>query len=196
MTACIRICNGLQKLLASCPEAKAAVIWCPTKKGITGLELADTAAKEGCSLQQVINTPPNPAAIAKRIKQQLLAAASKPPPKPVLDRLMGFYAPEATFKALAKLPGADATAVAQILSGHCPLNAYLFRFKASDTPNCNLCKQQEDVCHLLTACRKFVGLRRALFNAAKKENTPANRVHLLTNPKLFEPLANFARRSH
>ena len=119
-----------------------------------------------------------------------------PPPKRVLDQLMGFFNPLATFKALSKLNRPDATAVAQIRSGHCPLNAYLHRFKASDTPNCDLCKQRDNVDHLLTNCRKFVGLQRTLFNAAKKHKTQTNRVHLLTDPSMFKELGHFVRKSH
>lgn len=138
---------------------------------------------------------PSQEAILKRIKCQLLDTVTTPPPEHVLDRLMGFYEPPATFKALSKLPRPDATAVAQIQSGHCPLNAYLYRFKASDTPNCELCRQQEDVCHLLTSCRKFVGIQRTLFNAARKKKTRPNQTHLLTNPALFKDVGTFVRRS-
>lgn len=109
---------------------------------------------------------------------------------------MGAYDPKLAYKSLAKLSGADATAVAQARSGHCPLNAYLFRFKALDTPNCDLCGQHEDICHLLTICRKFVGLRRALFKSAKNMKISPNRAHLLTNPEIFKALTNFIRRSH
>lgn len=176
--------------------ATIAVIWCPLKKGITGIELADASAKAAISLPQVIDVTPNPTAVLKKIKAQLLRAATAPPPQPILDRLMGFYDPEATFKALSKLPRADATAVAQIRAGHCPMNAYLFRFKAADPPNCDLCKQSEDVCHLLTTCKKFVGLRRNLYNAARKLKTRTSRAHLVTNPKLFGALSDYVRRSH
>lgn len=76
------------------------------------------------------------------------------------------------------------------------MNDYLFRFKASDTPNWHLCAQREDVCHLLTTCRKFVGLQRALFNAARKLKIRTNKAHLVTNPKLFGALADYVRRPH
>lgn len=196
MNTCIRIRQSLKKLLAMHPGSTAAIIWCPSKQDVVGLKLADAAAKAAVSLPQIIGTEPNPSAVLKRIKQKLLEAAAAIPPQPVMDRLMGVFEPEATYKALAKLSRADATAVAQVRSGHCPLNAYLFRFKASDTPNCDLCGQRDDVCHLLTTCRKFIGLRRALFNSARKLKTPANRAHLLTNPKIFKALADFIRKSH
>lgn len=76
------------------------------------------------------------------------------------------------------------------------MNAYLFRFEASDSPNCELCKQHEDVCHLLTTCKKFVGLRRNLYNAARRLKVRTNRAQLVTNPKLFGALADYVRRSH
>lgn len=190
MTTCLSIRWSLNKIILRHPGSTAAVLWCPSKKDIQGLEIADTAAKAAYSLPQVIETSSNPHVISKKIKQQLASSvASTPPfPKHTLDRLMGFYNPVATYKALAKLPRPEATAVAQLLSGHCPLNAYLHRFKASDNPDCNLCNQHEDVCHLLTACRKFVGIRRALFNTTKRKP----RQTVSTSPPIWKSLNTWA----
>lgn len=104
LSTCIRIQHALKKLLLKHPQATIAVIWCPSKKGITGLEMADAAAKAAISLPQVIDVTPNPTAVLKKIKEQLFRAVTTAPPQPVLDRLMDFYDPEATFKALSKLP--------------------------------------------------------------------------------------------
>lgn len=112
LSACVRIRKALRKLLLKHPQATAAVIWCPSKKGITGLELADAAAKAAIPLPQVIDVTPSPVTILKRIKSQLRNVATATPSKLILDRLMSFYNPAATYKALAMLPRADATALA------------------------------------------------------------------------------------
>lgn len=195
MNTCIRSQRNLKKLTKSHPGSAVAVLWCPCKKDIEGLELADSAAKEATTLPQVINVSPCQDTVKKHIKHQLSDTISATPPSHILDRLMGFYNPPATYKALSKLTRPDATAVAQIRSGHCPLNTYLYRFKASDTPNCELCRKHEDVCHLLTTCKKFVGIRRTLFNTARKKKIRTNGTQLLTNQELFKDLGNFVRQS-
>lgn len=156
---------------------------------------ADAAAKAAAGLQQIMDQPPNPPAILRRIKEQLMRATRTPPPQEVLTRLLGKFNPEETYKALRKLSRPDATLVAQIRSGHCPLNSYLHRFKAVESPNCDLCKQVESVDHLLLQCRKFAGLRRELIKAAQAASTAANRTQILTNPALFPALADFGRRT-
>lgn len=196
MTTCMRVRRDIGRLIEAHPGSTTAVIWCPSKRDVEGLNLSDTAAKAASSLPQVIDQTPQPDAILKKIKQQLADTITAPPPRRVLDRLMGSFDPPATYKALSKLKRPDATAISQIRSGHFPLNAYLHRFKAADTPNCDLCKQRDNVGHLLTNCRKFVGLRQKLFKAAKQNKTSTNRIHLLTSPSMFEELSNFVRKSH
>lgn len=196
MLTCLRIRQNLSKLLNRYPNSTAALIWCPSKSAVAGMKKADTAAKAAVTLRQIIDQPPHPPAILKRIKEQVAEAARTTPSTEVLVRLMGKFNPEDTFKALCKLSRPDATFVAQIRSGHCPLNGYLNRFQAADSPACELCNQAETVDHLLLQCRRFVGLRRRLFKAAKQASTATNRAQLLTNPSLFTALADFGRRSH
>lgn len=195
MLTCLRIRGNISKLSRRYPNSKAAFIWCPSKSDVEGMKRADAAAKAATTLRQVITQPPHPPAILKQIKEQEAEAARTPPSQPELTRLLGKFNPVETFKALCKLPRPDATLVAQIRSGHCPLNSYLFRFKAVESPLCDLCRQVEDVDHFLTQCRKFIGLRRDLFKAAKASSTAPNRTQLLTNPKLFGALANYGRQS-
>lgn len=119
----------------------------------------------------------------------------QPPTQEVLRRLMGSFNPQETFRALSKLPRPAATFVAQLRSGHCPLNGYLHRFKAADPPNCDLCQQTETTDHYLLTCRKYTGLRRELFDQARKAAVPTNRTGLLTCPKAYQPLADFGRKT-
>lgn len=63
-----------------------------------------------------------------------------------------------------------------------------------------MCKQCDNICHLLTTCKKFIGLRRKIFKAARQNNTQINKTHLLTTPPslknwatLLEDLTSSAR---
>lgn len=196
MLTCLRLRQNLSRLISRYPNSTAALIWCPSKSAIEGMVKADAAAKTATTLRQTIDQPPNPSAILKRIKEQVLGAARLPPTSAALTRLLGNFDPTSTFKALSKLSRPDATLVAQLRSGHCPLNSYLKRFQAVESPLCDLCKQVEDVDHFLLQCRKFAGLRRDLFKAAGQSSTATNRVQLLTNPNIFDALATFGRRSY
>lgn len=196
MTTCLQIRRNLNKILQTHQDLTAAIIWCPSKQDINRVTVADKAEKTACSLPHVVDVTPQPGAVLQRIKRQLQETITATPPKLVLDRLMGFFNPLATYKALSKLKRLDATVVVQIRSGHCPLDAYLHRFKAAETPNCNLCRQRDNICHLLTNCRNFVGLGRNPFKVAKKNKIHTNRTNLLTNSAMFKELGNFVRKSH
>lgn len=99
------------------------------------MQRADAEAKAATTLRQVIAQPPHPPAILKKIKEQVVEAKRSPPTHPELTRLLGTFNPEETLKALTKLSRPDTTFVAQIRAGHCPLNGYLHRFKAADSPD-------------------------------------------------------------
>lgn len=195
MSACLRIRNSLSKLLNAHRAARAAVIWCPAHQDIGGINAADAAAKEAVDLPQVIESLPTATAAKAMIKRQLTESKVIQPPRAILTRLLGTFNPKETYDALCKLSRPDATFITQIRAGHCPLNSYLFRFHAADSPNCNLCRQPETVDHLLTNCRKFVGLRRRLYGAATAAKVATNRTSLLTSPKLYPAIATFGRQS-
>lgn len=195
MNTCIRIQASLRKLIRQHPGSKVSIIWCPSRSEVAGMTAADAAAKAAVSLPQVLDTTPNPASTKTRIKAQLRAAASIIPPKLVVDRLLGSFDPVKTYSALCKLSRPDATFIAKVRAGHCPLNGYLFRFKAANTPNCDVCSQKEDVDHLLTVCRKFAGLQKVLFGKARTLKVQPTRKGLLTNPSAYQDVANFGRQT-
>lgn len=195
MAARARIRRLLRQLINRRPDAKAAMIWCPSKKDIQSMSRVDEAAKKAALLPQRLPLQPNPTSVRKKIKDQLREAALVPPSSEMLRRLMNTFNPADTFKALCKLPRPDATLVAKLCSGHCPLNAYLHRLKVVDSPNCDLCQQVETVDHFLTSCRKFAGLRRRLFNKARLKSTAPNHSQLLKNPKLFKAVADYGRQT-
>lgn len=185
----------IEKILTKClkehPSSKIVIIWCLSKADITGMMMADAAEKGASYPPQIIDTSPSPEVVLQRIQKQLLEAAAAPLSKAGTILLMANYKPEDKFKALATLTRPGATAVAQVRARHFPLKTYLFMFKASDSPNCNLCTQRKDVNHLLITCRKFVGLRRRLFNTAKEKKNLTSWTTLLNSPPMFKAVARF-----
>lgn len=195
LNTCIRIRSGLNKLLHLHPTAKVSILWCPSKADIPGMTAADKAAKAANSIPQLISTVPKPSTVRAQIKAQLKEAATMLPSADALTRLMKTFNPAKNFAALCKLPQPDTTFIARVRSGHCPLNSILFRFRASNTPNCNVCSQVEDIDHLLTVCIKFAGLQRKLLNKARLKNTPPNQTGLLTSPGTSQAVATFGRNT-
>ncbi|KAH9809077.1 hypothetical protein DFH28DRAFT_907042 [Melampsora americana] len=176
----------LQNFFKVFPEAKVSFIWCRAHEGIRGMEMADNAAKQATKLTQRIPCTPNADAINRRIKDPLLKAAE----------LLGVFNPKETFESLPKLTRPDATLITQIRSGHCSLNRFFFRFKNSDSRNCSLCSQYENVQHLLLNCKKFARLRRDLYKAANEAGVPMKGKDLLTCSSMYGALSTFCRISH
>ena len=66
-------------------------------------------------------------------------------------------APSSSFQKIsAKLTRQQASVLIQLHTGHVPLQAYLHRFKLSDTPECPTCSDEpETVTHYLAHCRTY-----------------------------------------
>lgn len=196
METCLRIQASLGKLIRRHPGTRISIIWCLSKTDVAGLNAAEAAAKEAMSLQQAIDTPPDPTATRACIKASLKVAATANPSAEAINRLLGHFDPAKTYVALSKLTRPYATLVAQLRSGRCPLNGYLYRFKAADNPKCDVCSQVEDVHHLLPACKKFAGLHKQLFNSARLLKVSQTQKRLLTSPTAYQDVANFGRKSY
>lgn len=171
-----------------------AFIWCAKGSQVEGHQAADQLAKATANHSTCADIPVSLGALHRLIKANEKARPNPADTDPrLLARLHHSYNPESTYKALSKLSRPDATFVAQIRAGHCPLNSYLHRFHITDDPLCSLCPQKEDVEHFLLTCKKFVGLRRRLMQAAAKLKIKRGRSALLADPRLFEALAKFGK---
>lgn len=183
-------------MLTQLPVATVALIWCAKGSDIDAHSKVDRLAKAATQLTSSSQLPVSYKALQRQIREKETARAGPPSVDPaVLKRLLNSYQPVETFKALTKLTRPDASFVVQLRAGHCPINSYLFRFKATDSPLCTVCGQKETVEHYLMLCKKFVGLRRKLFKASAKLKIPRNRQSLLSEPRIFQALADFGRGS-
>ena len=60
------------------------------------------------------------------------------------------------------LSRAQAATLTQLRTGHVPLNHYLHRIHAIDSPNCVACNEPETVDHYLLRCPRFRAQRQVL----------------------------------
>lgn len=182
----------MDHLLRRRPAAKLALIWCAKAGDIEGQMEADSLTKQATSLHSASELPISHAALTQLIRQRFKDYPAPSALEPAtLRRLLNSYTPEKSVAALRKLTRPDATLVAQIRAGHCPLNAVLHRIGVTDDPNCSLCLQPETVEHFLLTCRKFTGLRHRLLRAATKLKILRRRQDLLADPRLYQLMADY-----
>ena len=87
--------------------------------------------------------------------------------------------------------------IAQLATSHVPLNAYLYKFKLVDKPQCPACGgSKEDVDHFLLKCPAYAHERWALAQSAKKKKKLLTIETLFSNQELTIPLANFVKATH
>lgn len=186
----------IRRLLHHRPLATLAFIWCAKAGEVEGQVKADALAKQAAGLPLTSELPVSHAALSQLIRKQFRERPTPPTLEPAkLRRLLNSYNPEKSAAALKKLTRPDATMVVQLRAGHCPLNAFLHRIGATDDPNCSLCLQPETVEHFLLTCKKFIGLRQRLFRAATKLKIPRKRQDMLADPRLYQDLADYGRKS-
>lgn len=185
----------LQHLLTNCPTATIVVIWCAKGGDNSPRSQVDTLAKAATLLRTSSGLLTSYKALQVMFKEQEKGRIDQAEVDPTtLHRIHNSFQPAETYKALSKLAWPDTTMVAHLRSGHCPLNAYLFRFRVADSPHCALGGNKETIEHFLLTCRKFVGLHRRLFKAASKVKIPHTRQALLSDPRMFQSLADFGQK--
>ncbi|KAG0146907.1 hypothetical protein CROQUDRAFT_656704 [Cronartium quercuum f. sp. fusiforme G11] len=97
-------------------------------------------------------------------------------------------------EALNGLEKGQVSAIFQLRTGHCPLNANLYRFKKSPTKLCRGCGVSETVAHFILYCTKYRFQRRNFRLKVKAEKLRTNLKYvnvLLDDPKVFPYLAQF-----
>ncbi|KAG0140741.1 hypothetical protein CROQUDRAFT_99726 [Cronartium quercuum f. sp. fusiforme G11] len=78
---------------------------------------------------------------------------------------------------------------------HSPLNTFLHRINATDSPDCEACKQPETTEYFLLLCCRYRDTHQQLITALLKLKIPRTTHAILTNPKAFKLLANFICRT-
>ena len=82
-----------------------------------------------------------------------------------------------------------ASMLAQLHTGHCPLNAYLHRFKKALSPYCQCQCQRETVQHYILECKQYRDERKWLEQKAGHHNMKLRVI--LGNPKFINHVAKY-----
>jgi len=160
--------------------------WVPGHEGIEGNEKADTEAKRAAEgphknrrnehYHLIRGIPDSKSATKQTLKAKVRREHEKEFRKsPRYDKAVKYdnKAPSPNFRKMsAKLTRRQASALIQLRTGHVPLQAYLHRFKLSDTPECLTCGDEpETVTHYLMHCRTHERQRRRLRRALGRDQS-------------------------
>ena len=151
---------------------KVTIQWTPGHTGITGNELADTAAKEAVKgdmsppellpadlhFKDRARVLPKSKSVRKshfmKLTKKLHHKIFSTSPRAQIANKINPTLPSTHFqKAVAKLPKRHTSILFQLRTGHVPLNKHLHRISKADQPYCPHCPcQQETVLHFLLKC--------------------------------------------
>ena len=85
----------------------------------------------------------------------------------------------------------------QLVTGHIPLNEYLYRFKLIKSARCPVCGTgSESVKHFLLYCPGYAHERWLLGKHLKKKNLELTIDNLLGNAEALIPLTNYINSTH
>ncbi|KAG0152427.1 hypothetical protein CROQUDRAFT_17701, partial [Cronartium quercuum f. sp. fusiforme G11] len=180
--------NQIRKL----PEGTTLeLFWTPGHEGIPLNEVADKAAKQAAKVENGSTQLPMSLANLLQESWKMLSIPSseflshnplfKTPAKKMAD-------------ALNNLEKGQAAAIFQLQTGHCLLNAYLYRFKKSPTKLCRGCGVPETVAHFILYCTRYQTQRRKFRAKVKAEKLRINfnKVDsILDDPSVLPFLAQF-----
>jgi hypothetical protein len=90
-------------------------------------------------------------------------------------------------KITAKLPRRHLSLLAQLRTGHVPLNKHLYKIAKTDSPTCPACRSKdESVHHYIMTCQAY-RRRHNRLDAGLSRNSRSLQ-YLLSNPKAFRTL--------
>ena len=165
------IVDIVDSLIAQSPQRQLEIIWIPGHHGIVGNERADAGAKQA-ALDPIIGRPFNHGSL-KSCRAQYIKALAK------INWEKEWTENTKTARQLRRILVTDedkrgtklyynmanrriSSKLAQLRTGHCPLNGYLHRFGKKNSPICECGYGKETVEHYLLECRKYREQRKVL----------------------------------
>ena len=208
----LRMANIIQKRRGK-TKHKLTLRWVAGHEGIRGNEIADAEAKKAANghtsgrptlpayLRKTL--PLNPAALRQQHNAKLLsdwATEWKNSKRGRAFLRLDKTTPSPRFLKQISNPNLSrklASLIAQLATSHVPLNAYLYKFKLVDKPQCPACgDSKEDMDHFLLKCPAYAHERWALSQSAKKKKKLLTIEALFSDQDLTVPLANFVKATH
>ena len=138
--------NTLHLLTALSRQIKVAIQWIPAHCGLSGNEEADRLAKSGSRMEQV-NQKISYKEARTLIKNKFHTTWNQHHDPPSDDHWI-------------HLSRAEQTTIFRLRTGHCRLNAYLYRLGLSYTPDCPCRTAPQTPEHILQSCPLFLDARR------------------------------------
>ena len=203
----LRMISNIRKRFTRC---KIRISWIPGHEDVQGNEDADDIAKKAATdgsshnaalpsfLRKINTLPLSKSALKQKFDAELKAENSsifaKSPRCNALRRI-DETAPSAAFQKLIRdIPRRHASILAQLRTGHIPLNKHLHRIGRAASPTCPVCEGgQESVLHFLVSCPAHEPFRRHLRKALKRHASSVN--VLLNDPEAIRPLFRYINKT-
>ncbi len=196
--------NLIKDIEEKWPRVRLKMQWVPGHEGIEGNEKADVEAKRAAEGEHrnrrhehhrlLKGLPASKSATKQHLRKKVREDHGKEFRKsPRYERSTRYdpKTPESNFMKIAtKLTRRQVSILIQLRTGHILLQAYLHRFKLSDTPICTTCRNEpETVTHYLLYCPSYTTQRRRLRRTLGRDHSLS--LEILGDERRIKPLMEF-----
>jgi ribonuclease HI len=167
------ITETIHEILKLSMEIDATIVWIPSHVGIWGNETADELAKKALNENVAINNKIRHQDATKQIDNKLLTAHQEFYDAADAGQKFKMIYPEITKKPWYHQNGLTAEEVKiinRLISNFSYDKRWLFRFKKSESEECEKCKKIETAEHLVFECEKYLETRKNYKNLNKLKN--------------------------